>query len=137
MAKTDSPKGSSKKLPKSGAGGSAAAGKAAHPPHTGDEEIRAATQHEGGVGGRSGTGQMQPHHRFDDPSGKQATQRPVTREAELPEPSTGMDYQSGGSGMDREQRLQERRQRESGVGDTMKQGPGLDSPPGAPLRRRS
>jgi len=137
MAKTDTPKGNSKKSPKPGAGSSAAVKRAARPPRTADDEIRAATQSEGGVGGRSGTGQAQPHHRFDDPTGRQATRQPVNEGAELPEPSTGADYQSGGRGMDREQRLQERKQRESGVGDTMKQGPGLDSPPGAPLRRRS
>lgn len=108
---------------------------AAHP-LSADEVIRQAIQPEGGVGGRSGNGQALPHRGFDDTAGREAVGQPVHAHAALPEPPTGPNYQTGGHGHDREQRVIERRQRESGVGGTMKQGPGLDSPPGAPLRRR-
>jgi hypothetical protein len=99
-----------------------------------EDEVRKAIQPEGGAGGRSGTGQAQPHHGFDDASGQQAMGEPVDKEAILPEPATGPDYQSGGSGLDLEQEVQERKQRESGVGSTKAHGPGRDPPPGAPVK---
>ncbi|MFC5437470.1 hypothetical protein ACFPME_12975 [Rhodanobacter umsongensis] len=143
MARTDMPKGNSKKASTPAAGRSippttkpAAGGRAARAPLKADDAIRQAVQPEGGVGGRSGTGQRQPHHAVDEASGKQATQSRASGETELPEPSAGPGYQSGGRGLDREQRVVERKQRESGVGKTMDQGPGLDPPPGAPLHHR-
>jgi hypothetical protein len=146
MSHTELPKGNSKKASKPAIGRSipitpAAAksgtGKrAARASHQADDTIRTATQPEGGVGGLSGNGQRQPHHREDEAMGRQATQSRVSTDTELPEPAAGPGYQSGGRGMDREQRVTERKQRESGVGKTMDQGPGLDPPPGAPLHRR-
>ncbi len=146
MAHTDMPKGNSKKTspPVAGhatpvASTSAKSGKGKHTArasHQADDAILGATQPEGGVGGQSGAGQRQPHHRVDEAAGTQAAQAQTSEETQLPEPPAGPGYQSGGRGMDREQRVVERKQRESGVGQTMDQGPGLDPPPGAPLHRR-
>lgn len=146
MAHTDMPKGNSKKAPTPAAGRSIPLAPASTKPGTGkraarashkaDDAIRRATQPEGGVGGQSGTGQQQPHHAVDEASGRRATQSPVFAGTELPEPPAGPGHQGGGRRLDREQRVVERKQRESGVGRTMEQGPGLDPPPGAPLRHR-
>ncbi|MFK2905153.1 hypothetical protein ISP17_14410 [Dyella ginsengisoli] len=146
MAHTDIPKGSSKKAsppvtahatPVAPTSAKSGKGKrAARASHNADDAIRMATQPEGGVGGQSGTGQRQPHHRVDEAAGKQAAQAQTSEETQLPEPPAGPGYQSGGRGLDREQQVAERKQRESGVGKTMDQGPGLDPPPGAPLHRR-
>ena len=143
MAHTDIPKGSSKKAsppvtahatpvaPTSGK-----SKRASRASHTADDAILRATQPDGGVGVQSGTGQRQPHHRVDEAAGKQAAQAQTSEETQLPEPPAGPGYQSGGRGLDREQHVAERKQRESGVGKTMDQGPGLDPPPGAPLHHR-
>lgn len=146
MAHTDISKGNSKKSPTPAAGRSiplapastkSGTGKrAVRASHKADDAIRRAAQPEGGVGGQSGTGQRQPHHAVDEASGKQATHSPVSAGTELPEPSAGPGYQSGGRRLDREQRVVERKQRESGVGRTMDHGPGLDPPPGAPPHHR-
>ena len=146
MAHTDTPKGDSKKAPTPAAGRSIPLTPTSTKPGTGkraarasikaDDAIRRAMQPEGGVGGQSGTGQRRPHHAVDESSGKQAIQSPTSGETELPEPPAGPGYQSGGRGLDREQRVVERKQRESGVGKAMEQGPGLDPPPGAPLHHR-
>lgn len=146
MAHPDMPKGNSKKAATPAAGRSipvtptsATSGKskrASRASHTADDAILRATQPDGGVGGQSGTGQRQPHHRVDEAAGKQAAQAQTSEETQLPEPPAGPGYQSGGRGLDREQHVAERKQRESGVGKTMDQGPGLDPPPGAPLHHR-
>jgi hypothetical protein len=94
----------------------------------------------GGAGKKSGTGQMHPHHGFGDPSGQGALGEPVDPEAILPMPDNGPTYQTGGVRQDLAQRVEERKQRESGVGSTKGhgvdgQGGGFDPPPGAPTRR--
>ena len=91
----------------------------------------------GGTGGASGNGQMRPHHGFGDPQGQKALGEPVDPEAILPMPENGPTYQTGGVGLDRAQHIEERKQRESGVGSTKGhgadgQGGGFDPPPGAP-----
>ncbi|MCW8806672.1 MAG: hypothetical protein OQK79_01005 [Rhodanobacter sp.] len=102
-----------------------------------EREVQQAAKPEGGAGGRSGTGQAQPHHGFDDTSGEKAKGEPVDKDAILPEPDSGPSYQSGGSGLDLEQEVEERKQRESGVGKTFEHGPGMDPLPGAPSRGSS
>lgn len=99
------------------------------------ESIEAA----GGTGRESGNGQMRPHHGFGDPHGQKAMGEPLDPEAILPEPENGPSYQTGGVGQDRAQHIEERKQRESGVGSTKGHGVGgkdggLDPPPGAPSR---
>ena len=91
----------------------------------------------GGTGGASGNGQMRPHHGFGDPHGQKAMGEPVDPEAIMPMPENGPTYQTGGVGLDRAQHIEERKQRESGVGSTKGhgaagQGGGFDPPPGAP-----
>lgn len=94
----------------------------------------------GGTGGESGNGQMRPHHGFGDPLGQKAMGEPIDPEAIEPMPQTGPTYQTGGVGQDRAQHIQERKNRESGVGSTKGHGVGgqgdggLDPPPGAPTR---
>ena len=102
-------------------------------------EAREAIEPAGGTGGESGTGQMRPHHGYGDPHARKATGEPLDPEAILSEPETGPTYQTGGVGQDRAQHIQERKQRESGVGSTKGHGVGgqdggLDPPPGAPSR---
>jgi hypothetical protein len=91
----------------------------------------------GGTGKASGNGQMQPHHGLGDSRGQTAMGEPVDLEAVLPTPGNGPTYQTGGTGLDRQQQVQERKNRESGVGSTKGhgvdgQGGGFDPPPGAP-----
>lgn len=103
-------------------------------------ETREAVEPAGGTGGESGNGQMRPHHGFGDPQGQKAMGEPVDPEAIVPMPETGPTYQTGGVGQDRAQHIQERKNRESGVGSTKGHGVGgkgdggLDPPPGAPSR---
>lgn len=99
-------------------------------------ESRQAIEPAGGTGGESGNGQMRPHHGFADRRGQQAVDEPVDPEA-IPMPENGPTYQTGGAGLDRAQHVEERKQRESGVGSTKGhgadgQGGGFDPPPGAP-----
>ena len=136
MTHADKLKGNSKNASTPTSAKSGTGKRAGRSSYKAEDVIRRATQPEGGVGGQSGTGQRRPHHAVDEASGKQATRSPTSRETELPEPPAGPAYQSGGRRIDREQRVAERKQRESGVGKTMDQGPGLDPPPGAPLRPR-
>lgn len=101
-------------------------------------EIRDSIEAAGAAGGESGNGQMRPHHGFADPQGRTALGEPVDPEAILPMPGNGPTYQTGGVGHDRAQRIEERKQRESGVGSTKGhgadgQGGGFDPPPGAPI----
>ena len=100
-------------------------------------ETREATERAGGTGGASGNGQMRPHHGFGDPHGQKALGEPVDPQAILPVPENGPSYQSGGTGLDLQQEVEERKNRESGVGSTKGhgvdgKGGGLDPPPGAP-----
>ena len=129
MANPNPPKGGTH-ANRQGAIGGKAKPNAVKPGNT----VRKAIQPEGGAGGRSGTGQAQPHRGFDDASAQQAMGEPVDKQALLPEPATGPDYQSGGTSLDLEQEVQERKQRESGVGATKAHGPGMDPPPGAPVK---
>ena len=94
-----------------------------------------ALQGEGGVGGRSGTGQAGPHRGFDDRSGADALGQPVDEDAELPMAASGPTYQSGGTGLDREQLDEERKTRESGGGAPRSPDGAADPPPGAPVNR--
>ena len=108
-----------------GSGPEAAAGKASLPA--------------GGIGGQSGNGQMQPHRGAGDPEGQGAVGEPIDPQAAGPVPDNGPTYQTGGVGLDREQQVEERKRRESGVGSTKGrgadgQGGGFDPPPGAPSR---
>lgn len=100
-------------------------------------ETREAIAPAGGTGGASGNGQMRPHHGFGDPHGQKAIGQPVDPAAILPVPENGPTYQTGGTGLDRAQEVEERKQRESGVGSTKGHGAdghggGFDPPPGAP-----
>jgi len=100
-------------------------------------ETGEAVEAAGGTGNASGNGQMQPHHGFGDPRGQRAMDEPVDPQAILPTPENGPTYQTGGTGLDRQQQVEERKNRESGVGSTKGhgvdgQGGGFDPPPGAP-----
>jgi len=100
-------------------------------------ETRQAIEPAGGTGGASGTGQMRPHHGYGDPGGQGALGEPVDPQAILPVPENGPTYQTGGVGLDHPQQIEERKQRESGVGSTKGhgadgQGGSFDPPPGAP-----
>ncbi|MCX7514141.1 hypothetical protein [Frateuria sp. STR12] len=102
-------------------------------------ETGEAIESAGGTGGDSGNGQMRPHHGFGDPQGRKAMGEPEDPDAIVPIQENGPTYQTGGVGQDRAQHIQERKQRESGVGSTKGHGVGgkdggLDPPPGAPSR---
>ncbi len=98
-------------------------------------EVRQAARSEGGVGGRSGTGQAQPHHGFDDRQGRKAMGEPEDPDNILPVPENGPGYQSGGTGLDTQQQVTEAKQAESGAeGKSRSNGPGMDPPPGAPVK---
>lgn len=103
-------------------------------------ETRESIEPAGGTGGESGNGQMRPHHGFGDAHGQKAMGEPVDPEAILPVPENGPTYQTGGTGLDLQQQIEERKHRESGVGSTKGHGVGgkgdggLDPPPGAPTR---
>lgn len=91
----------------------------------------------GATGGESGNGQMRPHHGFGDSQGQKTLGEPADPQAIASMPENGPTYQTGGVGQDRAQRIEERKQRESGVGSTKGhgidgQGGGFDPPPGAP-----
>lgn len=90
---------------------------------------------EGGAGGRSGTGQAQPHHGYDEREGQGALGQPVDPESMLPEAPVGPDYQSGGRGQDHELQVDERKT--GGLGDRKGRDPrgGADPAPGAPVQR--
>lgn len=129
MARNDQPKGNAHQERRP-----AVAGQSGGQRRTPEDEIRQATLPEGGVGGRSGTGQARVHHCFDDPVEQQARGLPVDSDAILPEPATGPGYQSGGSGLDLEQVVRDRKQRDSGMGASRGRGPGRAPPPGAPVK---
>lgn len=102
-------------------------------------ESREAIAPPGGTGGASGTGQMHPHRGFGDRRGQGALGEPDDPDAIVPMPENGPTYQTGGVGQDRAQHIEERKNRESGVGSTKGhgvdgQGGGFDPPPGAPTR---
>lgn len=90
---------------------------------------------EGGTGGRSGTGQAQPHHGYDEREGRDALGQPVDPDSELPPAPTGPGYQSGGSGQDREPQVHERKT--GGLGDHAGRDPrgAADPAPGVPVER--
>lgn len=97
-----------------------------------------ATAPEGGVGGRSGTGQAKTHRPFDESEGKQALGQPADPDSELPEPRVGADYQSGGTRGDMAQQLEERKVREPGGGAPRDASGAADPAPGSqPGRRRT
>ena len=87
---------------------------------------------EGGVGGRSGTGQAQPHRGVDDPESPDA--RPaIEADGDATDAMpTGATYQSGGTQQDRVQREAERKQRHGGAGVASSPQGGADPAPGAP-----
>lgn len=84
---------------------------------------------EGGEGGLGGTGDARPHRGVDDRSGRHASlDDPEDEQREPP------DAQGGGTRQDREQRVEERKNAESGAGASRKQPDGRAAPaPGAPV----
>lgn len=98
-----------------------------------DDIARKATRPPGSVGGHSGTGQQQPHQRYD---------RDETPDTIVPEAiGVGTDAneptQGGGSAIDREVRIQERKQQNDAGGRSGRRGAGgMDPPPGAPTKNR-
>ena len=100
---------------------------------TTDDIASKATRPPGSVGGRSGTGQQQPHQRFD---------RDEATDTIVPEAiGVGTDAsegtQGGGSAIDREVRIQERKQQNDAGGRSGRRGAGgMDPPPGAPTKKR-
>ncbi|HET6432551.1 hypothetical protein [Dyella sp.] len=97
-------------------------------------ESREATRGPGSVGGRSGNGQMKPHV-TGQASGRSNDADPsIVPEAIDADLQSDRDTQSGGTAIDREARVEERKQRESGQGRSGHQGEGMDPPPGAPTR---
>lgn len=94
---------------------------------------RKATRPPGGVGGRSGTGQQQPHQRYDrDEAADTIVPGAIGAGTDADEPSQG-----GGSAIDREVRIQERKQQNDAGGRSGRHGAGgLDPRPGAPTKNR-
>ncbi|MEO8985376.1 MAG: hypothetical protein ABI300_07105, partial [Rhodanobacter sp.] len=87
---------------------------------------------EGGVGGRSGTGQAQPHRGVDDPDAPDARAATDADGDATAAVRTGATYQSGGTQQDRMQREAERKQRDGGAGVASSPQGGADPAPGAP-----
>lgn len=93
---------------------------------------------EGGTGGRSGTGQAQTHHAFDDREGRSALGNAADPGSDLPEPRVGGSYQTGGTRGDLEQQLEERKVQEPGGGAPRNPTGAADPAPGSqPGRNRT
>lgn len=90
-----------------------------------------ATAAEGGVGGRSGTGQAKTHRPFDEGEGRQALGQPLDADSDLPEPQAGAGYQSGGARGDMAQQVQERKVQEPGGGAPRNPSGAADPAPGS------
>lgn len=97
--------------------------------------VSRALQSAGGAGGISGTGQASPHHGFDDDDGRQAAANPAGDEARLPLPEAGSSYQAGGTHLNRDRQAETRKDRLAGSTIASRGRGGLDSAPGAPVRR--
>jgi hypothetical protein len=102
------------------------------------ERLTLAMQGRGDTQGLSGVGQENPHHGFDDRSGRSLTGEPVLSSVEFPEPSMGATYQCGGTGLDRDVLEEERKAKAHGGSWKSPRVPrgARDPSPGAPVTRR-
>jgi|SRR5690242_3119784 len=98
-----------------------------------DDIADKATRAPGSVGGRSGTGQQQPHQ----PYNRNDAADTIVPEAIGVGNDASEPTQSGGSAIDREVRIQERKQQNDAGGRSGRRGAGgMDPPPGAPTKNR-
>ncbi|BDU20782.1 hypothetical protein [Dyella sp. GSA-30] len=102
------------------------------------ERLTLAMQGRGDTQGRSGVGQENPHHGFDNRDGSTFTSELVDSAAEFPEPMMGTTYQCGGTGLDRDVLEEERKAKERGGSWKSPRVPrgARDPSPGAPVNRR-
>jgi hypothetical protein len=102
------------------------------------ERLTLAMQGRGDTQGRSGIGQENPHHGFDDRDGRTFAGDPVDSAVEFPEPVMGTTYQSGGTGLDRDVLEEERKAKERGGSWKSPRAPrgARDPSPGVPVNRR-
>jgi hypothetical protein len=103
-----------------------------------DDTARKATRSPGSVGGRSGNGQMKPHQRYDrDQDSSDEGLDSIVPEAIGVDADAGKPMHNGGSAIDREVRIQERKQKNDAGGRSGRRGAGgMDPPPGAPTRKQ-
>ena len=90
---------------------------------------------EGGVGGRSGTGQAKTHRSFGESEDQQAPGSSEVPAGESPESHAGASYQSGGTRGDMAQQLEERKVQEPGGGAPRNPSGAADPAPGSQLGR--
>ena len=102
-----------------------------------DDPPRKATRSPGSVGGRSGNGQMKPHQPYDrDEQSSNEGLDTIVPEAIGVEEDLEQPTQTGGSAIDREVRIQERKQKNDAGGRSGRRGAGgMDPPPGAPTSK--
>ncbi|HET6631240.1 MAG TPA: hypothetical protein VFG73_00850 [Rhodanobacteraceae bacterium] len=90
---------------------------------------------DGGIGGRSGTGDARPHRGLEDVAELDAMDPSAERQSERTIDS-GPAYRTGGTQEVRAQRVAERKAAESGRGSSRRDPRGrADPPPGAPVKR--
>ena len=106
-------------------------------PQESNDVARKATRSPGSIGGRSGNGQMKPHQRYDrDEDSSDEGLDSIVPEAIGLDADVGNSTQSGGSAIDREVRIQQRKQKNDSGGRSGRRGAGgMDPPPGAPTRK--